>query len=276
MSNHELVAYVPVIHQGYVELFRKFGGEVDGLWVLGFDLVSKLSTLREIRAVDPKLIAVMATSLGFFSRAEVLEEGMLLRLKDKHILMPDEAISRRMAKEYFTNQPVKFEPVFLRWDEGNVTSAQEVKADRESHDPFDQEMMHKAEIEANRGSDWWRHVGAVIVKQGSILLAAHNQHEPSEQTPYFVGDPRDAIESGTNNLLYSSIHAEQFLVSFAAGEGIKLRGTSLYINIFPCPMCTKLIAHAGIKKCFFKTGSTWLNSEEVMRSYGIEIVRIKD
>lgn len=274
MSNKELVAYVPVIHQGYLELFRKFGQDVDGLWVLGYDLASTLSSHREIRAVEPRLIAVMASSLGFFRRVGVLEEDTLPQLKDSHIVMPNEDVSRRLAAKYFPNQKVTLENVFLRWNTENVTSSSVVSPDRISISAFDNLMMELAEAESKQSSDWWRQIGAVVVKNNQVLLTAHNQHEPSEQTPYVVGDPRDVIAAGEHNLLYTSIHAEQLLVAQAAGRGTSLQDTSIYINVFPCPLCTKLIAHAGVKKCFFKTGSAWLNSEEVMRSYRIEIIQV--
>lgn len=274
MIKKELVAYIPVVHQGYVNLFERVGPDVNGLWVLGYDLVSKLSSYREIRAVDPRLIAVMASSLGFFRRVVVLEEDMLPQLKDSHIVLPNEDVSRLMATIYFPNQSVTLEDVFLRWNETNVTSSSVVTPDRVSTEKFDIDMMGLAEAESENSSDWWRHIGAVVVKNGQVLLTAHNQHEPSEQTPYIVGDPRDVVPEGEHNLLYTSIHAEQLLVAQAAGRGISLQDASIYINVFPCPLCTKLIAHAGVKKCFYKTGSAWLNSEEVMRSYGIEIIQV--
>jgi len=35
------------------------------------------------------------------------------------------------------------------------------------------------------------------------------------------------------------------------------------------------MAAAGIKKCFFKTGSAWLDAESVLRDAGVEIVLVK-
>ncbi len=134
--------------------------------------------------------------------------------------------------------------------------------------------MSLVQTESQGTSDWWRQIGAALVRDGQVLAVGHNQHEPSEQSQYVVGDPRDEIPAGTHNLLYGSIHAEQLLIAQAAAQGISLKGADLYINVFPCPMCTKIIAHAGIGRCFFRSGSAWLNSEEVMRAYGIEIVKV--
>ena len=180
-----------------------------------------------------------------------------------------------MVERYLKPRNVVYKKIFLRWDEKNVLSSSSIQPDRVSRKAHDMKMMRIAVIESKKSSDWWRRIGGVIEKDGQVLMVAHNQHEPNEQTSYVVGDPRDMVDPGTHNLLYSSIHAEQLMVSQAARMGLNLSGTSLYINVFPCPECTKLVAHAGIKTCYFRTGSAWLNSEEVMRSFGIEIVKVK-
>lgn len=272
----KIVAYIPVLHKGYLNFFEEVKSKSDSLLVLGRSFIDQLIIHNEIRALDPKIIATMVSSLNIFSDVKVLEPDLLEILKNEHILLPDEAISRRFADQFLKPGFFELRPVFLRWEENNVLSPSNIKPDRVSNNPGDIQIMKMVEEEAQKSSDWWRRIGAVIVKDGQVIISAHNQHEPSEQTPYIDGDPRDSIEAGTHNLLYSSIHAEQMLVAQAAGKGINLSDSSLYINIFPCPMCTRLIAHAGIKECYYKSGSAWLNSEEVMRSFGIKIVQVVD
>ena len=93
--------------------------------------------------------------------------------------------------------------------------------------------------------------------------------------PYANGDPRDVIEAGTMNLLYTSIHAEQSIIARAAADGVSLQGADVYLNIFPCPLCAKLVAYAGLKTCFFKQGSAWLDAESILKAMGVEIVLVK-
>lgn len=47
------------------------------------------------------------------------------------------------------------------------------------------------------------------------------------------------------------VHAEQNAITFAAKEGIKLKGTTLYTTTSPCPDCAKLIASSGIKRVLY-------------------------
>jgi len=274
VNNRELIAYVPVIHQGYVDLFKSVSRDASGLWIIGLGLLNRLSVPREIRAVDPELICVMAKGLEVFENVHILEESGVANLRGKSLIVPDERVTRSLVEMFFSDQEVVYKSVFLRWHQDNVTSSQTIIPDRVSRDHFDRKMMVLADSEGAKSSDWWRHVGAIVVKDKTVLLAAYNQHEPSDQAQYVDGDPRDMLDAGTHNLLYGSIHAEQLLISEAARLGMSLEGTSLYINVFPCPECAKMISHSGIKKCYFKSGSAWLRGEESMKRRGVEIIRV--
>ena len=75
-------------------------------------------------------------------------------------------------------------------------------------------------------------VGAVVVKDGEIIAAAHNLVESS----------RDA-----------SAHAEMLALSMAAkavGEW-RLEGCSLYVTLEPCPMCTGAILNSRVSEVVF-------------------------
>lgn len=270
-----LVLYMPVLHAGYLRLFASLAGDIKELYILDSALTEELSKFgKEIRAVDPGIMQHAVAALGLFSTVRALSRDTVSDLADAEVMMADEEISRAFAGKYLPGRSVTFEKVFLRWDASRVKKDERVAYSRISTDPFDREMVSRAAAEAEKSSDWWRHVGAIVVRDGKILMESHNQHVPSEHTPYAVGDPRDVIEPGTLNMLYSSIHAEQDIVARAARDGISLAGASIYMNYFPCPLCAKLVASAGIQKCFFKTGSTWLDAESVLTAYGVEIVLV--
>jgi dCMP deaminase len=114
-----------------------------------------------------------------------------------------------------------------------------------------------------------------VVRGKKVIFRSHNHHVPSEHVPYAQGDPRDAIKAGTLNLVYTSLHAEQSIIAEAAREGASLAGTAMYLNVFPCPLCAKLMAYAGIKKCFYRTGSAWLDAESILRANGVKIILVK-
>lgn len=270
-----LVLYVPVLHAGYLKLFEQYQDSVGTLYILGASLIGEVSRFhKEIRALDPHTAKILIESLGIFDHVRVLEKNDTHELRGKEIVTADEDVCRRFIIGYLPDESVEYASVFLRWDEKNVKSDVRVVYGRISQDPFDREMIARATDEAEKSSDWWRHVGAVVVRDGTVIFENHNHHVPSDHMPYANGDPRDAMQAGTMNLVYTSLHAEQAIVADAARQGISLEGASMYLNIFPCPLCAKLMAYAGIKKCFFRSGSAWLDAESILKGNGVEIVLV--
>ncbi len=272
-----LIAYVPVLHEGYIKLFRKWRG-LD-LLLIDEAMAAKYTDVngkKEIRALDVEIIARCVQVLGYMSRIRIIgEDAPVLRGKANEIVMANDEICRKLAAEYFPKERVRFDDVFLRWDTAYVFSKNEIHYDRISRAKTDRELIHKAEKESKKTSDWWREVGAVIVKDGKIVMSAFNRHVPSEYAPYAFGDPRDIIKAGEQSELASAMHAEQVLIARAAEEGISLRGTDIYLTTFPCPLCAKLIAFSGIRRCFIKGGHASLDGEHVLRARRVEIILVK-
>lgn len=75
-------------------------------------------------------------------------------------------------------------------------------------------------------------VGAVVVRNGEIIAAAHNLVEKNKD---------------------ASAHAEMLALSMAAkavGDW-RLSGCSLYVTLEPCPMCTGAILNSRIREVVF-------------------------
>lgn len=75
-------------------------------------------------------------------------------------------------------------------------------------------------------------VGAVIVRQGKVLAAAHNQREQ-------LRDP--------------TAHAEMIALTQAA-EALgcwRLEGCSLYVTLEPCPMCAGAVLQARLPRVVY-------------------------
>ncbi len=272
-----LVLYVPVLHAGYLALFEKYRGGVDALYLFGGDIVAEFAPFHhEIRALDAAQMKSLIEALHIFPTIAIFSRATADELRGAQIISSTDEICRKALAHYFPEKNIIYENVFLRWDEKNVDRPIDVKYDRVSTDAFDQDMCRMAVLESGKSSDWWRRVGAVVVKGGAVIAQQHNHHVPSDHTPYVNGDPRDVIKSGTLNLIYSSLHAEQTIVAESARDGVSLKGTDMYLNDFPCPLCAKLMAAAGVKRCFFKAGSTWLDAESVLHAAGVEIVLVKE
>ncbi len=92
-------------------------------------------------------------------------------------------------------------------------------------------MLALAEAEAAAAADEVP-VGAVIVCDGTVLAAAHNQREQ-------LHDP--------------TAHAEMIAITQAAAAlgSWRLEGCSLYVTLEPCPMCAGAIVQARIPQVVY-------------------------
>src|SRR3989344_3337604 len=218
-----LVAYVPVLHEGYRRFFTKYDGPKE-LYIFGPEITVEFPQLaKEIRQLEPALMQKAIEALGIFEKVEVLDvaSARALNTKDKEIILPDEDVSRELAERYFSDAHKTFDPIFLRWDKHNAQKEKEVMADRRiARDEFHRSVIKQAEKEAEKSSDMWRHVGAAIVKNGEVVLLAHNKHLPSPHSPYANGDPRGNWSRGEQMELATGFHAEASIVAEAARRGL--------------------------------------------------------
>ncbi|GMU74436.1 MAG: hypothetical protein AMXMBFR44_6330 [Candidatus Campbellbacteria bacterium] len=271
-----LVAYIPVIHQGYLELFAKYH---DKLYVLGDDVLSLVPYIaRDMRACKPETIVQMAQSLGFFRGVQLAGTETLKTLAKarEKVVMPDEDISREVAEHFFKEGQVEFAQLFLRWHQKNVASEQRPQNDRSiTKEALHQHFIQLAYGEAGKSPDWWRQVGACAVREGRVVLAACNTHFPSQQTAYIIGDPRTPFSPGERIDVSLSGHAERLLIGEAAARGIRLRDCDLYVTTFPCPGCAIQVAVAGFRRIFYCEGYSLAGADEILRARGVELVRVE-
>ena len=192
--------------------------------------------------------------------------------------MPDDDTSHWLLEVWLQKKGVsswQFEPVFLRWDSRNSTTGVLVKGDREISTQSLEHIVRIAFDKAEKSSDWWRHIGAVLFDyEGTVIESAHNIHLPTEYTPYIDGDPRAAFSRGVNIELSTSIHAESAVIAEAASKGIATKGLRLFVTTFPCPVCAKLIAACGISELYFVDGYSMVDGEAVLRNAGVAIIRV--
>jgi dCMP deaminase len=274
-----IFAYIPVIHEGY-RRFIESHKDADVLYLWGKDLSEETDYLRkEIRALEPELIKKSLDSLGFGLEIKILGKDNLSEVSNfsGEILMPDDDISHAFVEKYLGNKSVVFDNIFLRWDRTN--SVRENKIAEEQvivSDEFSKKMIIDAEKEAEKSSDWWRHVGAIAIKEGKVVLVGHNHHVPSENMPYINGDPRSCFHKGEYLELSTAIHAEAGIIAEAARRGLSLDGAEVYVTTFPCPPCAKLIAYSGIKKIYYKEGYGVLDGEGIMKEKGVEIFHVTE
>lgn len=273
-----IFAYVPVLHEGYRRLFEK-NKQAGTLYLLGPELIDQYVPLKkDIRSLSPDLMKKAIGALDFFKKIEVVNQADIEKVSAQKIkiIMPDDEIMHDLHKKFFIKNDVQFDSIFLRWDKHKSTEGKPVEISQTvSTNDFDIEMMALLGEEAKKSSDFWRQIGAAIVKNGKIALITHNRHVPHEFMPYVNGDPRADFHKGINLELSTGIHAEASLVAEAAKKGISLEGASIYVNTFPCPPCAKQVAYAGIKKLYYSGWYGVLDAESILKSNGVEIIFVK-
>lgn len=271
-----IAAYIPVIHRGYLEFFSRYP-DARTLYVFGQSVLDTEDYLRkDLRALTPEQQVQVVGGMAIFDQVELLEVPDLSHLADKHsrIILPDEDVSRTVAQSWPENM-YELSPVFLRWDRQSADAKQEGTTEQITAAELDQTFMRQALEKVGQSSDIWRRVGAVLVARDAEPVALVNKGEPSEHSPWMEGDPRNIFNRGVGIEMSVFTHAEAGLIAEAARRGVKLDGAKLYVSTFPCPACAKLIAHSGVKTCYYKDGYAVLDGKRVLEDYGVQLVRVQ-
>ncbi len=95
-------------------------------------------------------------------------------------------------------------------------------------------------------------IGSVLVKDGEIIGAGHNQRVQE-------GDPM--------------AHAEIDCLRQAGRVG-NYKGTILYSTLMPCYLCAGAVVQFGIKKVIVGESTTFPGAEEFMKSHGVEVINV--
>lgn len=78
--------------------------------------------------------------------------------------------------------------------------------------------------------------------------------------PHGVNETLERRERPTKYLF--TAHAEANLIAFAAREGIRTKGCTVYVTHFPCAACARTLIQAGIDAVVAGPGTTSMPSEE--------------
>lgn len=93
-------------------------------------------------------------------------------------------------------------------------------------------------------------------KQGdsySCLALTFNKVVPYQTYAWHNGASRETHFSPMHDLNhYDAIHAEVALIIKAQKEGINLIGTTLFINLLPCPMCARMFTQTDIAEFVYR------------------------
>jgi len=276
------ICYIPVIHKGYLDFIRTAEANqvskillVDLEWLRPleeFDYLVRKNSLPALTATDIKAALEQYTRVP----VTILSEDTVGEViaSTETLLMPREDISTFLAKRYLAGRDIHYENVFLRWNRENLGETKEPDVLAIDLPEFVTTTFHQVLAEAEKSADWWRSVGAALVKDGVLIALSHNEHMPHEQLPNVFGDPRALFKKGININYGTAAHAEVGVIAEAARQGISPEGGELFLTDFPCPYCARLIAKAGIKKIYFLKGYAVLEGDTFLKGEGVELVQV--
>ncbi len=140
-------------------------------------------------------------------------------------------------------------------------------SERVSWDAYFMNIGHEV---ASRSTCPRKHVGAVVVRDKTILATGYNG---SVRGLPHCEDVGCMLEDGH---CVRTIHAEVNALIQAAKHGTRLEGGTIYVTASPCWNCFKNIANTGIGRVVF--GEFYRDNRifEVARELGIELVQASE
>lgn len=152
--------------------------------------------------------------------------------------------------------------------------------ERKNIPPFDVINMICAMNIAKLSRDPSTQVGAVIIdKDGNFVSAGYNSAPPGWDDSEFVWGKgykgKDKIYEKYNSV----IHAEDNAISNYKGSNSIFEGATIYVTLFPCPICAKMLAKYKFKRVVYLSDKYSYTPEnfEAKRTFeycGIEYERI--
>ena len=130
--------------------------------------------------------------------------------------------------------------------------------------------MNIAREAATRSTCDRKHVGAVIVRDRTILSTGYNGSVRG--MPHCDDDGHD-LEAGH---CVATVHAEANAIIQAAKNGVMVDGAELYTTASPCWSCFKLIANVGIRTIYYGEFYRDEKSPKVAKQLGIDLIDLRD
>lgn len=123
-----------------------------------------------------------------------------------------------------------------------------------------------------------RKVGCLVARNNQILCTGYNGPPAGHPHPEEIGGcERDieGIKSGERLELCVCLHAEQNALLQAARHGTTIEGATIYVTVFPCPICARMIANSGIKEVrVFGNYPGEERSREMLERCGLRVTHV--
>ena len=131
---------------------------------------------------------------------------------------------------------------------------------------FDKSYLRMAGIWAKNSYCVRRQVGALIVKDRSIISDGYNG------TPCGFENVCEDDQGCTKPYV---LHAEANAITKIAKSGNNSDGATLYVTASPCLECSKLIIQSGIRRVVYSENYRLTDGVDLLRRAGVEVVLVE-
>ena len=142
---------------------------------------------------------------------------------------------------------------------------------------WDTYFMRIAQLVAERSTCLRAKIGAVIVRERSIISTGYNGAPSGMPHCLDVGCLiyRSTTPDGTvEENCFRTIHAEINAIAQAAKNGSSIDGASIYVTASPCIHCLKVLINVGMKRIYYATPYKIHTVEEMLSTTGIELIQV--
>jgi len=153
-----------------------------------------------------------------------------------------------------------------------------INKQRKDYLSWDQYFMGIAKLSAMRSKDPNTQVGSCIVGDDNRILSIGYNGTPNG---YADGDfPWDREGEPLNTKYLYVCHAEMNAIINYRGSRHELENAKIYVDLFPCNECAKLIIQAGIKEVIYLSDKyanldSFIASKKLFDSCGVKYRQIE-
>lgn len=145
---------------------------------------------------------------------------------------------------------------------------------RQNYISWDEFFMGVALLAAQRSKDPSTQVGACIVTQDNIILSTGYNGLPNGCSD----DEFPWAREGEQTKYPFVVHAE--LNAILNSNGRDLRGSRIFVDLFPCNECAKAIIQSGIREVVYLSDKyagtpATLASKRMLRAAGVKLRQLK-
>lgn len=152
----------------------------------------------------------------------------------------------------------------------------------EKNSTYDEKsILHEVERVAKHSYDVAHQTGAAICMKHNdtytLIDAVWNKVVPYETFALHNGPQRERHFSPPGDLNhYDTVHSEMILIINAQKSGYSLSGTTLFVNLLPCPTCARAICLTDIKEVVYTKDHSGGYAIGMLEASGKKVRRVID